>query len=90
MTTDITERTETDSLEHLDFTPVCDFKVTLMILRWLPWVGIKCRRCAEWVGNTPCCGAQWLSCNPHRWDSGFFGCPLCSRISRNLVGWRRL
>lgn len=87
--TDILERTDVDSLDDVDFEPVCS-----IILRTY---GVRkpCDRPAKWAGTMPCCGKVGLICEHHfevRHTRPFVcsKCPGPRGVHNDLINWRRL
>jgi hypothetical protein len=90
--TDTLERTDTTSIEALDFEKCCEVRLAVImggkIVNETP-----CDKPAAWVGNYPCCGHLSILCHHHTFeDPSTFYCLPCKRdfpISA-LVGLRPL
>lgn len=59
MTTTMGE-TDIDLTILMDFevVPPCDYNA----------LGAECNLPVEWKAITPCCGQQWILCDPHHWN----------------------
>lgn len=91
MTETITiERTDTTSLDDLEFEPSC----------CIQFIGLdgkfpKCENPAKWIGYAPCCGFPALVCEyhfEHRHERPFI-CNRCKGVKgvhNDLMDWRRL
>lgn len=70
--TKVAEDVDTEVLDDLDFTPECEVRDNLRVMRFTLWTWPKCTRQAQWVALFPCCGATTFVCTPHRRARGKF------------------